>query len=111
MPRQVASGSCDRVQNEFSGSSCPNDPSAQKGLTVIHRILVATDRSDTATRAVAWAAEMSGRYEAELLVFQVIAPEHMTGETAEDQLAALTQEVCGSRGRPLVVYDSDPAAA
>jgi predicted unusual protein kinase regulating ubiquinone biosynthesis (AarF/ABC1/UbiB family)/nucleotide-binding universal stress UspA family protein len=78
---------------------------------VIHRILVATDRSDTATRAVAWAAEMSGRYEAELLVLQVIAPEHMTGETAEDQLAALTQEVCGSRGRPLVVYDSDPAAA
>ena len=33
---------------------------------MIQRILVATDRSDTATRAVAWAAEMSGKYAAEV---------------------------------------------
>jgi ubiquinone biosynthesis protein len=85
--------------------------------TVIHRILVATDRSDTATKAVAWAAEMSGRYDAELLVLQVIAPEHLTGqepglaEAAAGQLADLTREVCGERGRPLLVYDSDPAGA
>jgi predicted unusual protein kinase regulating ubiquinone biosynthesis (AarF/ABC1/UbiB family)/nucleotide-binding universal stress UspA family protein len=84
---------------------------------VIHRILVATDRSDTATKAVAWAAEMSGRYDAELLVLQVIAPEHLTGqepgaaEGEAGQLAALTREVCGERGRPLLVYDSDPAGA
>ena len=85
---------------------------------MIHRILVATDRSDTATRAVAWAAEMSGRYAAELLVLQVIAPEHLPGqdtggaaEAAADQLAALTLQICGERGRPLLVYDSDPADA
>ena len=85
---------------------------------MIHRILVATDRSDTATRAMAWAAEMSGRYAAELLVLQVIAPEHLPGqdtgaaaEAAADQLAALTLQVCGERGRPLLVYDSDPAGA
>jgi ubiquinone biosynthesis protein len=102
---------------------------------MIHRILVATDRSDTATRAVGWAAEMSRRYGAELLVLQVIAPEHLTGTGgagraagtdgagtaagtggadgagALGQLAALTREICGERGRPLVVYDSDPAAA
>src|SRR5215467_9305419 len=80
---------------------------------MIHRILVATDRSDTATRAVAWAAEMSGRYDAELLVLQVVAPEHLTGADgdAETQLAALTREVCGERGRPVLVYDSDPADA
>jgi ubiquinone biosynthesis protein len=82
---------------------------------MIQRILVATDRSDTATRAVAWAAEMSERYAAELLVLQVIAPEHLTGEddgdAAAGRLAALTREVCGERGRPLLVYDSDPAAA
>ena len=82
---------------------------------MIQRILVATDRSDTATKAVEWAAEMSGRYGADLLVLQVIAPEHLTGQdaggAAADQLAALTREVCGERGRTLLVYDSDPAGA
>ena len=85
---------------------------------MIDRILVATDQSETATRAVAWAAEMSGRYAAELLVLQVIPPEHLTGpdadsvaQAAADQLAALTRDVCGYGGRPLVVYDSDPADA
>src|ERR1700739_1285013 len=86
------------------------------GGTVIDRILVATDQSQTATRAVTWAAEMSDRYAAELLVLQVIPPEHLTGpdagsaaQAAADQLAALTRDVCRDRGRPLVVYDSDPA--
>jgi predicted unusual protein kinase regulating ubiquinone biosynthesis (AarF/ABC1/UbiB family)/nucleotide-binding universal stress UspA family protein len=85
---------------------------------VIQRILVATDRSDTATRAVAWAAEMSSKYAAELLVLQVIAPEHLPGQedgdatrTAADQLAALTRQVCGEHGRALLVLDSDPAEA
>jgi ubiquinone biosynthesis protein len=89
---------------------------------VIERILVATDRSDTATRAVAWAAEMSERYAADLVVLQVVAPEHLTSQEAgdetaaaaseaSDQLAALTRQVCGDRGRPLLVYDSDPAEA
>ena len=41
---------------------------------MIERMLVATDRSDTATRAVRWAAEMSGKYAAELVVLQVVAP-------------------------------------
>jgi nucleotide-binding universal stress UspA family protein len=36
-------------------------------------MLVATDRSDTATRAVQWAAEMSGKYAADLLALQVVA--------------------------------------
>jgi ubiquinone biosynthesis protein len=92
---------------------------------VIERILVATDRSDTATRAVAWAAEMSDRYAADLVVLQVVAPEHLisgdgdgdgdgaaaAAQAANDQLAALTREVCGERGRALLVYDSDPAEA
>ena len=82
------------------------------------RILVATDRSDTATRAVEWAAEMSDKYAAELLVLQVVAPEHLTAQEdgsatqpAADDLAAFARKVCGERGRPLLVYDSDPADA
>jgi ubiquinone biosynthesis protein len=75
-------------------------------------MLVATDQSDTATRAVQWAAEMSGKYAAELLVLQVVPPEHLTArEGAVDDLAAFTRQVCGERGRPLLVYDSDPAEA
>jgi len=61
---------------------------------------------------------MSGRYAADLLVLQVIPPEHLTGadadsaaQAAADQLAALTRDICGDRGRPLVVYDSDLADA
>ena len=81
---------------------------------MIQRMLVATDRSDTASRAVQWAAEMSAKYAAELLVLQVIAPEHLTAEAGDgpaDELAAFTRQVCGERGRPLLVYDSDPADA
>ena len=85
---------------------------------MIQRILVATDRSDTATRAVAWAAEMSDKYAADLLVLQVVAPEHLPGQegdgaaqAAADQLAALAQQMRGERGRSLLVFDSDPAEA
>jgi len=85
---------------------------------VIKRILVATDRSDTASRAVEWAAEMSGKYAADLLVLQVVAPEHFTtedsGNTAQpgaDDLAAFARRVGGERGQPVLVYDSDPAGA
>ena len=42
--------------------------------TPVRRIAVATDRSKSADFAVAWAADMAARYEAELLVLQVIVP-------------------------------------
>jgi predicted unusual protein kinase regulating ubiquinone biosynthesis (AarF/ABC1/UbiB family)/nucleotide-binding universal stress UspA family protein len=66
---------------------------------------------------------MSDRYAADLVVLQVVAPEHLTSsdgdddggataaQAASDQLAELTRQVCGERGRPLIVYDSDPAEA
>ncbi len=83
---------------------------------MIQRILVATDRSDTATRAVDWAAEMADRYGAELLVLQVVAPEHMIGSAAHGgdhtaELAELAQRCAGARGRARVEYDSQPAEA
>ena len=39
----------------------------------VRLVLVATDRSETAERAVRFAAEMAERYEAELLVLRVLA--------------------------------------
>ena len=40
----------------------------------VERIVVASDRSQTATRAVAWAAEMARRYGAQLIVVQAFVP-------------------------------------
>jgi ubiquinone biosynthesis protein len=79
---------------------------------LIQRILVATDRSDTATRAVEWAAEMAHRYAAELLVLQVVAPEHVVGGGENDRagdLAMLAERLAGARGRARVEYDPEPA--
>jgi ubiquinone biosynthesis protein len=83
---------------------------------LIERILVATDRSDTATRAVEWAAEMAERYTAELLVLQVVAPEHLIGSTPvaatmDAELAELARRLAGERGRSRLEYDSQPAEA
>jgi ubiquinone biosynthesis protein len=86
---------------------------------LIQRILVGTDRSDSATRAVEWAAEMAERYAAELLVLRVVAPEHLIGSapTAASrdaelaELAELAQRLAGARGRARLEYDSQPAEA
>ena len=40
----------------------------------IQRVMVGTDRSQTAERAVAWAAAFADRYQAELHIVQVILP-------------------------------------
>jgi ubiquinone biosynthesis protein len=81
---------------------------------LIQRILVATDRSETATRAVEWAAEMAERYSAELFVLQVVAPEHVIaagsdGAPAADELRRFTERLAGDRGRARLEYDPDPA--
>jgi ubiquinone biosynthesis protein len=68
----------------------------------IERILVGTDRSETATRAVKWALDMARRYEAELIVLQA------GGDKAE--LERYVAEVApGARWR--VDSEEDPAAS
>ena len=70
------------------------------------RVLVATDRSETAHRAVEWAAEMADRYEAELVVLLVT----LDGNT--DELEADLAEYAGplaERVRTLVRRAEDPA--
>jgi nucleotide-binding universal stress UspA family protein len=39
------------------------------------RIVVATDRSETAERAVEWAADLARRFGSELVLVQVLAPD------------------------------------
>jgi nucleotide-binding universal stress UspA family protein len=74
----------------------------------VRKVLVATDRSASADFAVAWAAELAERYEAELLVLQVVAG--AAGET-ERELAAFVAGATEAQARALVVEDADPSAA
>ena len=90
----------------------------EAALPPVSRILVATDRSETASRAVAWAAEMASRYEAELFVLQVIVPGMDPGPQESAQvsyamkdLELYAEQLAGPRGRARVVVDEDPSAA
>jgi ubiquinone biosynthesis protein len=89
---------------------------------VIERILVATDRSETAQRAESWAATLANRYEAELVVVQVLPQENLGGTQAAlaegtragfaaAELTRRAEELAGARGTARVVIDDDPAMA
>ena len=91
-------------------------------LGPISRVMVATDRSQTAERAVAWAASMADRFDAELFVIQVILPEHPAdtqygaaertrADAASDELRQRAYDLAGERSRSRVVIDDDPAMA
>ncbi len=73
----------------------------------VTRVLVGTDLSPTSERAVEWAAEMAERYEAELLVLQVVAEKP---PVAEDELARFAERVAGPQARTRVATGEEPAA-
>lgn len=78
----------------------------------VRRILVATDRSASAERAVAWAAEMAARYEAELHLLQVLLPADATrARAAAHELEQHAAALAGGRGRASVVVHEAPADA
>jgi nucleotide-binding universal stress UspA family protein len=100
----------------------PENPRMDQFVPGVTRVLVATDRSETAERAVAFAAELASRYEAELVLLQVIVPVGGPGfaggasASSEAAHAAVmldmrAEELAGERGRARVVVDDDPAAA
>ncbi len=68
----------------------------------VRRVLVATDRSQTADYAVAWAAELAERYGAELVLLHV-------GSGSVEELQQFAREVAGERGRARVTSGEDPA--
>ena len=80
----------------------------------VDRVMVATDRSETADRAVRWAANVAAAYRAELLLLQVLpgadAPE-VALSLADEELRRFAEEIAGARGRARVVVDDDPAQA
>jgi ubiquinone biosynthesis protein len=92
------------------------------GAPGVARVMVGTDRSETAERAVRWAAAFADAYSAELHVVQVVIPlhradtEHGTAEVtraraAADELQTYATTIAGTRGFAHVVIDDDPALA
>ncbi len=84
--------------------------------------MVGTDRSETAERAVGWAADFAARFDAELHVVQVVVPQHPAttefgaaeatrARSAADELQGYAARIAGDRGRAHVVIDDDPAMA
>jgi ubiquinone biosynthesis protein len=74
----------------------------------VRRILVGTDRSDTATRAVRWAADMAERYEAELIVCQSVR-DGMDKAATQRELGEYVAELGGPHARALAREGNDPA--
>jgi ubiquinone biosynthesis protein len=88
----------------------------------LKKIMVATDRSTSATRAVDWAADMADRFGAELHLLQVLVPEQRPGTEAgaaeatrasfaAAELTKVAEQLAGARGRARVVVDTDPSRA
>jgi ubiquinone biosynthesis protein len=93
-----------------------NGSSGQQG---VGRVMVGTDRSETAERAVRWAAAFADRYAAELHVVIPLHPadtEHGTAEVtrahaAAEELQVYATQIAGDRGYAHIVIDDDPALA
>jgi ubiquinone biosynthesis protein len=77
----------------------------------VRRVLVATDRSETAERAVRFAAEMALRYEAELVVLRVLVGSEVSRAEAAEELETYVAELEGEQKRWAVVTAEDPADA
>ena len=77
----------------------------------VRLVLVATDRSETAERAVRFAAEMAQRYEAELLVLRVLIGQDVARSEAMEELGVYVETLPGERKRAAVVSGEDPAEA
>ncbi|MGH2685047.1 MAG: universal stress protein, partial [Actinomycetota bacterium] len=78
------------------------------------KILVATDQSESANQAVQWAADMAARFDAELVLCQVLAPAsegdgEVDHQLTTESLRRLAEEMAGQRGSAHLVIDADPA--
>ncbi len=78
-------------------------------LPPVRRVLVGTDRSETAERAVRFATDMAERYDAELFVLRVLLSDAGVMAEAGRELAEYARELAGERGRSAVVVGEDPA--
>ncbi|HEV3474030.1 MAG TPA: AarF/UbiB family protein [Actinomycetota bacterium] len=83
---------------------------------MVRRVLVATDRSDSADQAVRWAADLARPFAAELILVQVLSPgdgrpQDVERQATAESLRVYAEEIAGDRGRARVEVDADPARA
>src|SRR5579883_1327324 len=121
-PRHRSSRFCRRGDSLTMPPSCPESTTMPTAVEAgpIRRVLVATDRSESADRAVQWAANLAESHGAELILFQVLLPaadgaapddERQRLARAEADLRRFAQELAGVRGRGRVVVHEDPSLA
>jgi nucleotide-binding universal stress UspA family protein len=77
--------------------------------SMVSRVLVATDRSETAEVAVRFAAEMANRFEADLVLVQVVIPPATTSVAMTEDLVRHARDLAGDRGFGTVCVGEDPA--
>ena len=77
----------------------------------VRRILVATDRSETAEHAVQFAADMAVRFEAELLLCQIVIPPEEAPPHAREDLTEYGRGFAGELARGVIGMGEDPAQA
>ena len=84
------------------------------------KVMVGSDRSPTSETAVGWAADLAGRFDAELFLVQVLptvaepassggTPTSDSALATEAHLARIAREVGGSRAHARVVHADDAA--
>lgn len=79
--------------------------------SMVTRVLVATDRSETAEVAVRFAAEMANRFGAHLVLVQVVIPPATTSVAMTEDLVRHAHDLAGDRGFGTVVVGDEPAKA
>jgi nucleotide-binding universal stress UspA family protein len=85
--------------------------SRDDGGAGVRRILVATDRSETAEHAVRFAAEMAVRFEAELVLCQVVVPPTQAPPNALPELTEYGRGFVGDLARAVIATGEDPGQA
>jgi len=89
-----------------------NPPGSRRDVDAgVRRILVATDRSETAEQAVRFAADMALRFDAELYLCQVVVPPMETPLHAKDELLEYGRQFVGDLARAVIGVGEDPAQA
>jgi nucleotide-binding universal stress UspA family protein len=79
--------------------------------SMVSRVLVATDRSETAEVAVRFASEMANRFGADLVLVQVVVPPASTSVAMVEDLVRHARDLAGERGFGTVVVGEDPGKA
>ncbi|HXH97385.1 MAG TPA: universal stress protein [Gaiellaceae bacterium] len=89
---------------------------------LVGRVMAATDKPSTADRVSRWAASLAERFEAELVLLQVLMPGEpgitVLGRNqaahvhlAAEELRRLAHHLAGERGRARIVVSTDPSTA